>query len=324
MAVSFEDAIKASDPNRTVLLGNGFSIAQAGAPFSYTSLLERSGLPPTSPIRKVFAALQTTDFEEVMHALEHAAKIERTYGDEKRASQFQTDSVAVREALINAIHEVHPGVQFDIPKAQRDACAKFLNQFVSVFTLNYDLLLYWVILHAARESHSDGFGLGHEVNGFRTFHADANCTTYYLHGALHLFLGPQLETRKRVVTNDTIVNDIASTIHDNQQLPLFVAEGTNTQKMAKINSIPYLRHCYEKLEEAAGSLFVFGHSAGNNDQHIYDAIFDSEIDKLFFCVHDPAQNLQTAKERLAPYHERDPGIDIIYVDAATAKVWGSA
>ena len=68
---SFDDAIKASGPNtRTVLLGNGFSIAQAGGQFSYSSLMEKSGLAKDSPIRNVFQVLKTFDFEKVMKALE--------------------------------------------------------------------------------------------------------------------------------------------------------------------------------------------------------------------------------------------------------------
>lgn len=321
--LSFADAIEASNiGDRAVLIGNGFSIAQAGGQFAYSSLLERCGLEADSPIRNVFRVLETVDFEAVMHALEHAAQIETAYGDNQRSKQFQDDAAAVREALIHAVREVHPGIQFDIPEAQREACAAFLNNFQSIFTLNYDLLLYWVILKAARANHSDGFGLGEELAGFRTFRPDAYCTTYYLHGALHLFLDSQLEMQKRVVTKATIIDDIESTIRRRGQLPLFVAEGKASQKLARINSVPYLRHCYEALNELEGSLFVFGHSAADNDRHIYDAIFRSPIAKFFFCVHRPDGDWLDLRERLAPYAERRGDVEIIYVNAATANVWG--
>lgn len=321
--VTFGDALEmAGQENRHVLLGNGFSIAQAGGQFSYSSLLERSGLEAANPIRNVFRVLETVDFEAVMHALEHAAQIEAAYGDDQRSKLFQGDAVAVREALIHAVREVHPAIQFDIPEEQRETCSVFLNSFQSIFTLNYDLLLYWVILSGGPVKHSDGFGLGKAVAGFRTFRPDANCTTYYLHGALHLFLDSQLETQKRVITNSTIIDGIESTIRGRGQLPLFVAEGLATQKIARINSVPYLRHCHEALNELEGSLFVFGHSAADNDSHIYDAIFRSQIGKLFFCVHRPEEDWLDLRERLAPYAERRGDVEIIYVDAATANVWG--
>jgi hypothetical protein len=162
-----------------------------------------------------------------MRALEDAAQIELAYGDKDKFGKFQADASRVRDALIQAVHAVHPGIQFEISNTQRDACAIFLKHFDSVFTLNYDLLLYWVIVHAVSDKFRDGFGFGRQVDGFREYTRNANPNTYYLHGALHLFLGPQRETRKRVVTNGAIVNDIADTIRKTKQLPLFVAEGSS-------------------------------------------------------------------------------------------------
>lgn len=321
--MSFEDAIKVSGNNtRSVLLGNGFSIAQAGAQFSYGSLLDYSELPHDDPIRQVFNVLETFNFERVMEALEDASQIEAAYGDNDRAKRFRDDAARVREALITAVHTVHPGVRFDIPQAQRDACAAFLKRFEAIFTLNYDLLLYWVILHGASDKFSDGFGLGDKVDGFRTFDLGARCCTYYLHGALHLFLSPELETQKRVLTENTIIEDIAATIRQRSQLPLFVAEGTTTQKIARIRSIPYLTRCYEQLSDVRGSLYILGHAASDNDAHIYDAICYSGAEMVFVFVHNPEENLDAMREQLARYTARREDIKWLYVDAATAKVWG--
>jgi hypothetical protein len=260
--LSFEEAIKASGPNvRSLLLGNGFSIAQAGGQFSYANLLEKSGLASENPIRNVFNVLKTFDFEKVMKALEDASQIELAYGDKDRSKKFNEDATAVREALIHAVRAVHPGIKFDIPKMQRDACAIFLKKFKSIFTLNYDLLLYWVILHGAEGEFSDGFGLGGETDGFRLFKEEAYCNTYYLHGGLHLFLSNERETLKRILKNDTIIDDIAATIRERAQLPLFVAEGTAVQKIERIRSVPYLTYCYGALSLIQGSLFIFGHAA---------------------------------------------------------------
>ena len=257
-----------------------------------------------------------------MRALEHAATIEKAYGDVAKSALFTGDAERVREALIHAVRAVHPGVTFEIPGREIDYCADFLSNFDEIFTLNYDLQMYWVILRAPRK-HTDGFGLGEEVNGFRTFTEGAYCSTYYLHGALHLFEGESGETRKRVLTNSKIVDDIAETIRITHKLPLFVAEGTTSQKLKKINSVAYLRRCYETLKNTSGSLFVFGHSASPNDIHVYDAIFSSNnLKKLFFCVHNPANDWSQLRERLARFAERRKDVGIYYIDAATARVWG--
>ena len=256
-----------------------------------------------------------------MRALEDAALIEKAYGEKPRAKLFTADAERVREALIHAVRQVHPGVRFDIPKPQLDACAAFLTQFDSIFTLNYDLLLYWVIMHAASHKFSDGFGLGDEVDGFRQYNDSAHCNTYYLHGALHLFLGSQRETRKRVVTNSTIIDDIAETIRRTKQLPLFVAEGSSGQKLARINSVPYLADCYRSFQCLDGSLFIFGHSAGEEDRHIYEAVFGGEIGKVFFFVHEPKKDWLTTRQKLAGFNEINRKIEVAYVDAGTANVW---
>ena len=140
--LSFDEAIEASKSGPiTALLGNGFSIAQSGGQFGYSNLLEYSGLEEDSLVRNVFLVLSTVDFEEVMHALEHAATIEEAYGDAQRAKQFQTDADRVRESLIRAVRIVHPGVHFDIRLEQADRCTTFLRNFEAIFTLNYDLFI---------------------------------------------------------------------------------------------------------------------------------------------------------------------------------------
>lgn len=321
--IDFDRALEMStDDSRSVLLGNGFSIARAGAIFNYANLLDKSGLPEQSPIRNVFRELATSDFEEVMRALEHAARIEAAYEDAAKSAQFQQDAEAVREALIRAVRAVHPDVHFEIPKDQVENCSEFLGKFEKVFTLNYDLQLYWVILRAAAKNRTDGFGTGSEVDGFRTFSETAYCSTYYLHGALHLFEGEAGDTKKRVLTGSKIIDDIAETIQRTRKLPLFVAEGTMIQKLKTINSVAYLRYCYKELKETKGHIFIFGHSVSNNDRHIYNAIFASnELKKLFFCVHNPMNDWSLLRERLAPFADRRKDIEIHYIDSATARVW---
>ena len=166
--LDFSQALELSEgSDRSVLLGNGFSIARTGGVFSYANLLDKSNLPEHSSIRNVFTVFNTFDFEEVMRSLEQAARIEEAYGDKVRSARFRDDAAAVREALIHAVREVHPEVQFEIPDNQVEGCATFINLFDRVFTLNYDLLLYCVVLRAKEKKHTDGFGLGGLVDGLK-------------------------------------------------------------------------------------------------------------------------------------------------------------
>jgi hypothetical protein len=316
--ISFDEAKKAAGENPSLLIANGFSIKY----FTYANLLDKAGLAANGSLRRLFDELSTVDFEIVVQALEDAALVERTYNNEKRATFLSSEADKLRRALVHAIRWVHPGHRDDIA-AEIPACIKFLAQFESIFTLNYDLLLYWVILEDA-ESFQDGFGLAEDRDGFRRpFKTDAYCNVYNLHGGLHLFKTTDNEVEKRIDQGSGVINAIASTIEHAKRLPLYVAEGTSPQKLARINSVPYLKHCYETLQSSDKAFFVYGHSAGMNDAHIFDALFTSEISHLYFCVHKPTADVAAIDGELSRYQKRNESdIDYTLVDAETAKVWG--
>lgn len=317
--ISFQRALDdTEDIDRTLLLGNGFSISH----FSYRNLLEKTGLDNADPLKVMFTALKTFDFEIVIRALEDAVVVERTYGDNSKAAQFQGDSDRLRLALVHAVRETHPAHREDIAD-KIPACVLFLKNFAKLFTFNYDLLLYWVQLGMGKDF-KDGFGLGLEENGFRgPFKENAYCNVYNLHGGLHLFSTAEGELEKRLMGASGVIDAIAQTITAAKRLPIYVAEGTSKAKMAKINTIPYLRHSYKQLSTNSGVLFVYGHSADPNDSHIYRAIFSSRIEHLYFCIHQPTADIDRIAGELARYKELNRSkIEYTFVDSESAHVWG--
>lgn len=255
--ISFDQAAQTTEgADRRLLIGNGFSIKH----FSYKTLLDKAGIDPDGPLRSLFTTLDTVDFEVVIRALEDASTVERTYKKLQRADLLQKDADKLRRALVHAIRWVHPANRSDVEDVI-PACADFLKKFGFIFTLNYDLLLYWVILEDTN-FFKDGFGLGEEQNGFRgPFKREAHCNIYNLHGGLHLFRTALDEVEKRLMGPTGVIDAIAETITRDKRLPVYVAEGTSIGKLAHIYSLPYLRHCYEKLCASTGSFFVYGHSA---------------------------------------------------------------
>ncbi len=324
--ISFESALKASKSSgfkTSILLGNGFSIAFDGDRFSYHNLLEKSGLHDDSPIKRVFETLPFPDFEVVIKSLEDASVIALVYNYKEVATKFKEDASRVRGALIKAIQEVHPAITFEITQEQGDACHKFLKNFDDVFTTNYDLLLYWVIVRHSTGFY-DGFQGGDEVNGFRIFDSNIHCNTFYLHGALHLFANDQREVLKLIKKGPTILGDIEAKLGAGPERPLIISEGTAAQKLSNIKSNPYLANGYDRLSKLSGSLFIFGSSASDSDSHIYDAICEHHsIKQIVFCVHNPAESLEKMREKLARYQTRRKTISWSYVDAGTIDVWGS-
>ena len=138
----------------------------------------------------------------------------------------------------------------------------------------------------------------------------------------HLFRTPIGEVEKRLMGSTGVIDAIAETITDGKRLPIYGAEGSSIAKLGKINSIPYLKHCYETLASSSGNFFVYGHSASKNDEHIYQALFKSRINHLYFCIHRPTANLAVIDGELARYSKvfSSPA-EYTFVDAETARVW---
>jgi hypothetical protein len=316
--ISYDEAMKqAGGKDCGLLLGNGFSIRH----FKYNTLLEESGLKPDEPIRLLFDLLETVDFERVVKVLEDASVVETVYGNDPHSAELQTDANRLREALVHAVRTSHPGHREDI-ESVIPSCVEFLTPFGKVFTLNYDLLLYWVILQKGAKF-NDGFGLGTEVNGFLgPFKKEAYCNIFNVHGGLHLYQTPNDDVEKCLMGATGVIDAIAKVITEGKRFPVYVAEGTSSAKLSHINSIPYLKHCYETLQISAGAFFVFGHSADSNDAHIYDALFRSKIEHLYFCIHQPSAKIENIDGELARYKKRN-GSDIGYtfVDSDSAHVW---
>lgn len=318
--MSFQDAIEATKgEDRALLIGNGFSAKY----FNYTDLLAKARLDEGSPIKALFEQLGTVDFEAVIRALEDASIVERAYGNAAHADDLAADAQRVREALVTAVNATHPAHREDLG-LQYESAAAFLKHFGKVFSLNYDLLLYWVNLE--KRLLKDGFGLGRDVAEGRfkgPFLEHAYCHIFNLHGGLHLFQDEVGEVYKALNYGDGVIANITHEIAGRGRLPLYVAEGKSESKLRKINSVEYLRHCYRTLQGTTAAVFVFGHSADSNDAHIYRAIFGSKAKHVYFGVFQPdAEKVTSLDAELAKYKKLG-GDDVPYsfFDSVTAHVW---
>lgn len=319
--ISFQDALEQTRGKpRSLLLGNGFSVKY----FDYKNLLEKSGLREDSPIRILFRNLDTNDFEYVVRALEDAVRVERSYGNAMHADELERDAEEVRQALIHAIEETHPRNRDDLV-FQYDNAMQFLRNFAQIFSLNYDLLLYWSILG---KGFTDGFGLGQKMAGgtfLGPFKEEAYCTVFNPHGGLHLFQNEIGDTFKALNDGVGVVATISEEIRGAKRLPLYVAEGSSKSKMKKINSVEYLRHAYKKLEESENIVFIYGHSANKTDQHIYEAIFRSKAPHVYVGIYQATeQKLRAMRGQILKYAALvGSQTPCTFYRSETANVWGS-
>lgn len=351
--MTFDQAIADSEPfaKRHLLLGNGFSIACRADIFHYGSLFAQADFSQTPEVVSVFEALGTQDFELAIRALENAARILPAYVPHgaAAAAKMMEHAAALKEILVQTIAGNHPHIPPDIADDKFWACRRFLAHFLSgpkagqVFTLNYDLLLYWTLMHddmpfgdAIDLTKNDGFGNDEDdpdtdyvVWQGETGAHDARI--HFLHGALHLFdSGAELKKytwiRKQVPLVEQARQAIAGDAY-----PLFVAEGTSAKKKAKIRHNAYLYQGFKQftanIRTGTHCMFVFGHSLAENDDHILIRIGRARFKKLYVGIYgdpdtrDNQRIMNRATQLAAMRHEKWP-LEVAFYDAASANVWG--
>lgn len=351
--ISFDEAIQdsARHSKRHLLLGNGFSIACRPDIFHYGSLFSEADFSQNPDLAHVFEALGTQDFEVAIRNLEAGAKLAPIYASSApdAAGRMLEDATALKEILLSTIAGNHPNIPMDIPDEQFWACRRFLSNFIGpgadgqIFTLNYDLLLYWTLMHEDMPfddpidlSKNDGFGNDEDDpdadyvvwQGETGAHS---AKVHFLHGALHLFdAGNELQKFTWIRKQERLIDQARAAINANK-FPLFVAEGSSSQKKAKIRHNAYLYQGFKQLtrnaQEGRHCFFVHGHSLAENDDHILLRLGKGRFKHLYVSLFgDPdsdgnKQIIARAEQLVALRTGRFP-LGLTFYDAASASVWG--
>lgn len=350
--LTFNDAIEHSArfKKRHLLLGNGFSIACRPKMFTYGSLFEQADFSSVPRLPAVFETVGTTDFEHVIKMLEDASRVVPVYSSEavEAAKHMAADAETLKDILIQTVANNHPDIPNEIADEQFWACRKFLSHFLGdtnkdgrVYTLNYDLLLYWTLMHEDMGFNepinlvaNDGFGRDEDtepeyVNWMGESGAHGQ-RVHYLHGALHLFdAGAELQKYTWVNTGKPLLEQAREAM-DANKYPLFVAEGKSNQKLSKIKHSAYLHHSYKsfstQMAQRNDALFIFGHSLADNDQHVLKKIARGKIAQIYVGLYgDPEsqgnRHIRNAAIALAHSRDKQATLDVAFFDAASAQVW---
>lgn len=349
--ISFDEAIHDSEQftRRHLLLGNGFSIACRADIFHYGSLFSQADFSKVPEVVTAFEALGTQDFEAAIRALENTIRILPAYLPSGAAAigKMYEHAAALKEILVQTIAGNHPNTPIDIPNEKFWACRRFLAHFLAregqVFTLNYDLLLYWTLMHDDMPfgdpialATNDGFGNDEDdpdadyvVWQGETGAHDAK--VHFLHGALHLFdSGAELKKYTWVRKGVPLIEQARAAI-EADAYPLFVAEGTSSQKKSKIRHNAYLYQGFKQLtanvKQGRHCFFIFGHSLADNDNHILVRLARGRFPQLYVGIFgdpdSPANKkiIASAQAMSRQREERWP-LSVVFYDAASANVWG--
>lgn len=339
MLATFHDAVAeatSAHPKKVhALLGNGFSRACRDDIFAYGALFERADFAALSgSAREAFESLETRDFEIVIEALRQSAKLAHLYGSSEAAlERMREDADGLREVLVAAIASSHPNHPHEISTEQYAACRTFLASFQRIYTLNYDLLLYWAIMH------SDAGPPIRADDGFRGSPDDStdyvvwdpassnhDQNIFYVHGGLHLFdAGFELVKYTWSRTGVRLIDQVRSALAA-EKYPLFVAEGTSDEKLARIRHHAYLGRIERSLLELTGALFVYGASFGSSDAHVLDWLSRGKISHLYVGVYGdeslPASQGLMQRAKAVTAQRRGRPLQVTFFDAISARAWG--
>jgi hypothetical protein len=267
---SWEDiAERQSFPS--LLLGNGASV-NVWAGFRYKSLFEIAQLGEIE--RSLFNKLETENFEAVLGRLFETQDVLEAAN--QPASWVPPLYDGIKNGLFDAVKRAHI-LRWSLPPTTLASIAHTLDGFSKVFTLNYDLIIYWAHMSVLRDVHmADFFWRDLMFDPTEAEPWSGVTGIYYLHGGLHLWRDLRTgRTGKHSYSNggtaileqvQTSLNIMAS------RQSLFVSGASAADKMRTIRSSDYLNFSYRTLLEAADNIVVFGASLDPTDEHIVEAL----------------------------------------------------
>ena len=342
--MSFDEVVKMLRHKKrtmSLLMGNGFSIAYDKEIFSYNALYDFLSSKDDQLLSKLFGAVKTRNFELVMQQLDVTiALLDAFDADDELKDQIRLAADRLRTSLLQSIKELHPEHVYKIPDDKCAACQSFLHMFLEgngqVFTTNYDLLLYWIMMRQQQDKHIDGFGkeLLNPVEAAKGDEPDwsdlfwgpnqVKQNIHYLHGALHLFDVGSDVIKEQYGGSAYLLENIAARL-DQGNYPIFVTAGNGDEKLEHIRHNQYLSFCYDRLCELEGSLVTFGFNFGPYDEHLIEAINKAAkrgakvTDKLWSIYigtysEEDEKHIESIKSRFQ--------LKVHTFDAKTANVWG--
>lgn len=268
---------------RDLLLGNGFSIA-AHDGFDYRRLLDRASVP--DEVRGIFAQARTSNFEAVMRIL-----LTDSMAQDPRAAKEAREKIeALKKALVQSIHEVHPVRRHLLTAPQWERCEDFLEHFIGkkregrIFTTNYDLLLCWAVApDRDRIKPETRFRAYEGFRGGSYQGALGSATIIYLHGALHLYTERGWPQQMQWRNTGVPIHDQIAALLERGDFPIIVTEGASTLKEPR--SPGFLKDAHMAFRGtcrggAKKALFTLGHGLAPEDNHLLDWIAKGSTETL--------------------------------------------
>ena len=268
--------IREVDCKKTLLLGNGYlQIDEYGDVFKYDSLVDKmlelksknmgerlsnfiSDKKESNNTNLEYHLKILSDANRALDYLEHTVYCDSCNTSGKLKNDLEKDRCLLKDLILETIKEIHPrGIKNnEIFKN----CSENILNFDHLYTINYDLFLYWLFLKSNELSGINKFKDGmieeitHDESKLKLqkwSDRHPSFTVHFLHGGVHLFVDDDNNTLKIKKVQGSILNLIELINQAQNELNsysnLMVLEGESDEKLAYINSNPYLKKCLNKF-----------------------------------------------------------------------------
>jgi hypothetical protein len=239
----------------------------------------------------------------------------------------------LKVGLITTIQDIHPRAE-EIYWETLKKIATQLRFFKNIFTLNYDLFLYHIVMTMKDQRdkdhnlsrYSDCFWQEYDqdFNRFNSYQDYLRFRfVYYLHGALFLFRESLSDLKLlRKPGDETELVERVGKVIEGGRMPLFVCEGASVEKQETIGTSNYLDFALRKLRSSKENLVIFGTSLSRQDQHIIDAIdyihkTNHRTKDLAISVHISTKSRETLEREIDETRNKFRNCNIYLFDSET-------
>lgn len=337
------EEIKQTYMGGSLILGNGSSIAISSR-FRYQSLYEYAKEKNIikNSLSQIFDSFKTENFELILHKLWQAKKINEILGIQNL--KIDTSYAECRNSLIQVVRAIHPDY-LEINNEDLVRISNFISNFSMVFSLNYDLLLYWAINigndRLGTNRFKDCFVLSFQNLGGNFFQPDWEylkrpfssqeeaTLVFYLHGNLSLtrFLDQDFEIELKIkrTDNKNLKKAIINLWNSGEHVPLCVCEANSNLKLKAIHESSYLTNVYYKaLSDIDGRLTVYGWGFNDQDDHIIKRLnqinISKKISKIAVSFIRDNGYIERAERKI---REINPDIQIDFFCAKSSGCWNN-
>jgi len=321
----------------SIILGNGASISISDK-FNYNSLYEEAFNEQDSAITEIFETYETTDFELILDRLFHADKVNEIFSIDDPDSELANNYNLIKDRLIEVIRENH--IDYQELNDELEKIYIFLKKFDKVFSLNYDLIIYWSMLEGNetlgtyfKDCFINGSFDSSDWRKYAESYTGVSGSTlvFYPHG--NLVLARNLNDDEIKLNRGhglwNLLERIFMKWEDDNYRPLFISEGTTVQKLKSIKRSPYLNIVYYNvIPSIKNDICIYGWSLADNDIHLIEKFFkDNYISNVAVSVYKEDRNDEALQKEMRKIRTKiknnsaNSGINIYFYDSSSEGCW---